>query len=207
MTEDHKIELINLGQNMLNTLRPIDDIQSSLKTRLIEYCSSGFIGLEDSAGWLSCVLALTSVIGGNYGIGAVILDKNGKVIVYGHNQICKPYFRSDAHAEMVVLSEFEEKFQNRRKDDLVLYTSLEPCPMCYVRILTSGIPTIFHVAPDDPGGMVQRAEILPEYWRSMAGKHCFSQANIRQELRNISLDILYSNINHLDANLQLRPVK
>ena len=74
MTEDHNFELINLGQNMLNNLMPMDDIQSSLRTRLIEYCSSGFIGLEDRASWLTCVLALTSVVGGNYGIGAVILD-------------------------------------------------------------------------------------------------------------------------------------
>jgi hypothetical protein len=66
---------------------------------------------------------------------------------------------------------------------------------------------IFHVAPDDPGGMVQRAEILPEYWRSMAGKHSFTQAKIREELKNISLDILYSNINDLDANLQLRSLE
>ena len=206
MDYDPQRDLVDLGLDLLRNITPITSVHSSLKARLQEYSDVSFLGLEDRAGWLSCVLALTSVIGGNYGIGALILDNNGKLLVYGHNQICKPYFRSDAHAEMVVLSKFEETFQNRKKDELILYTSLEPCPMCYVRILTSGIPTIYHVAPDDPGGMVQRAELLPEYWRSMTGKHSFLQANVREELRSISLDVLYSNINDLDANLQLRPL-
>lgn len=206
MTTDGSKELISFGLEIINTLDPVNATQSNLKTRLLQYHHGGFLGLEDEAGWVSCVLALSSVVSGNYGIGALIIDKEGKIVVSGHNEICHPYFRSDAHAEMVVISKFESKFKNRTKDELSLYTSLEPCPMCYIRILTSGIPSIFHVANDDPGGMVQRAELLPIYWRSMANKHTFSKLNAREELRSISLDILNSNISTLDNSLRLRPI-
>ena len=52
--------------------------------------------------------ALAAAREGNFGIGAVIVDPNGEIICSGHNQVFHPRFRSDGHAEMVVMSRFEE---------------------------------------------------------------------------------------------------
>jgi len=49
------------------------------------------------------------VASGNFGVGCIIVDVYGNVIVQGHNEVFHPYFRSDRHAEMVVMREFEDK--------------------------------------------------------------------------------------------------
>ena len=204
MTHDPHPELIDFGHTLLAGLTPADDSLQSLQQRLGRYAMGGFTESGDAAGWVTCILALASVVAGNYGIGALILNQDGEIVIAGHNQIIVPYFRSDAHAEMVVLTDFETRYQNRDKQGLSLYTSLEPCPMCYTRILTSGMPAIYHVADDQPGGMVSRADTMPEYWRTMQDRHVFARASVRDELRTLSLDILNANINDLDATLRLR---
>jgi tRNA(Arg) A34 adenosine deaminase TadA len=195
-----------LGWNILHQTQPDDEVSRSLKNRLVAYGEEGFQGIDDEAGWLACVLALSSVTTGNFGVGAVIVDSTGRVITHGHNEICAPVFRSEAHAEMVVLSSFETAFPNRKKSGLCLYSSLEPCPMCYTRILISGIPRILYVADDDAGGMVQRSHHMPEFWRALEPNCTFRRAEVRPELRRISFDILSSNMEELLHSLKLQPL-
>ena len=54
------------------------------------------------------------------------------------------------------------------KKELVLYTSVEPCPMCMARIINSGVKKVYYAAPDDSGGMGRRIEGMPPYWQAMA---------------------------------------
>jgi tRNA(Arg) A34 adenosine deaminase TadA len=106
---------------------------------------------------------------------------------------------------MVVLVDFERAHPNQRKDRLTLYTSLEPCPMCYTCILISEISKVLYVAEDDPGGMARQGHLMPTYWRDMKSRCVFGQARTRPELRNISLDILSSNMNRLQLEVKLLP--
>lgn len=55
----------------------------------------------------------------------------------------------------------------------VLYTSLEPCPMCTVAILSSRIERVVIAAPDEQGGALapERFAKLPPAWSSLAAKH------------------------------------
>jgi tRNA(Arg) A34 adenosine deaminase TadA len=55
----------------------------------------------------------------------------------------------------------------------VLYTSLEPCPMCTVAILSSRIERVVIAAPDERGGALapERLAKLPPAWSSLAAEH------------------------------------
>lgn len=57
---------------------------------------------------ITCLEALLAVEEGNFGIGAVLVDTKGAIVEGGHNQLFTPYFRSDRHAEMVVMNKFEQ---------------------------------------------------------------------------------------------------
>jgi tRNA(Arg) A34 adenosine deaminase TadA len=114
---------------------PEDAEQETLTQRLLAYANADFRSEGDAAGWAACGQAFVAISRDQYGIGALILDAAGHVVAAGHNEICGPPFRSEAHAEMVVLSDFERRFPDSKKDGLTLHTSLEPCPMCYTRIL------------------------------------------------------------------------
>ncbi len=199
-------EVMALGRRLLDETQPKDSRQAALKARLVAYAADGFFGPGDEAGWVSCVLAFASLCCGNFGIGALIVDGAGRVFASGHNEICAPRFRSDAHAEMVVISEFETRWPNASKSGLALYTSLEPCPMCYTRILISGLTRVFWVADDEAGGMVRRAHLMPEYWRAMEDRCRFDRAETRAPLRGLALDILNYNLDDLGATVQLRPL-
>jgi tRNA(Arg) A34 adenosine deaminase TadA len=197
--------IADCAQTWLSGAQPKDGQQVSFKERLLAYRSEGFLGPEDEAGWGACVQALVSICENNYGIGALIVDDDFHVVACGHNEICGPPFRSDAHAEMVVLSDFERNYPNRQKNKLTLYTSLEPCPMCYTRILISGVKKVLYVADDDSGGMARRSHLMPDYWRAMADRCAFARAQTRESLRGLALEILLSNMDRLAHEVELVP--
>ncbi len=91
---------------------------------------------------------------GTAGIGACLVrEATGEILERGRNSQYEPYFRSDLHAEMDLLDRWEERMRLTRSRDpreatyldpraaegIVLYTSVEPCPMCLTRIINSGI--------------------------------------------------------------------
>jgi hypothetical protein len=65
---------------------------------------------------------------------------------------------------------------------LVLYSSVEPCPMCLTRIINVGLKKAFFVAPDPKGGMVQRLKDLPPFWQGMAAGNVYDRADCSPEL-------------------------
>lgn len=75
--------------------------------------------------------------------------------------------------------------------------------MCYTRILISGIPRVVYVADDDDGGMVQRKDLMPKYWRAMETRCVFSRALVGEELRRLSWDILLSDMEDLGHSVKL----
>lgn len=195
-----------LGEEQLNALPSLSPDLDSIRLALIELKDSPLIEVDEILGWLSCVHALESIVSGNFGIGALILDRNGYIWTQGHNEVMQPYFRSDAHAEMVVLSRFEAEYPDLKLPGLMLYTSLEPCPMCYTRLLISSMEEVVFVANDVPGGMVARKDQMPPYWRSMENNCRFRKATIRAELEQLSLAILSSNHKALMASVNPDPL-
>jgi tRNA(adenine34) deaminase len=133
----------------------------------------------------------------NGGIGACLVrEATGEVVERGHNRQFEPYYRSDLHAEMDLLTRYEERIkavrpggrgnpstaQTRKMGGLVLYTSLEPCPMCLTRIINAGLKKVLHAASDETGGMAKRISGLPPFWQNMAKGNIYQAANCSPEL-------------------------
>ncbi len=149
--------------------------------------------------------AIAATKEGNFGVGAVLVHKNGEIIQRGHNHVFEPYFRSDLHAEMTVMTKFEEGFKDiKDMKEFILFSSLEPCPMCLTRLIISGVKKVYYAAIDKNGGMVQRLEDMPPEWRKLARRQEFALAQCSSELRDIALQIFLSTVNENDMKLKNR---
>jgi cytosine deaminase len=155
---------------------------------------------EDGYAWLACALALEGVAAGNFGVGAILVDGSGQVVVRGHNEIFQPYFRSDRHAEMVVLDRWEDA--GPPPAGFTLFTSVEPCPMCLVRLSSSAVRQVRYVAPDLPGGMVHRLGSLPPFWIEMAQGKVFGQARCSNDLIQAAEQVFLLNLMDLTARMK-----
>lgn len=142
---------------------------------------------------------------GNFGVGAVLVGGNGEVIQRGHNHVFSPYFRSDLHAEMDVMTKFEERFRDiETMRGFVLFTSVEPCPMCFLRLIISGVEKVYYATVDKDGGMVQRFEYIPPEWKELASRQEFALAQCSPELSDIALQIFLATVGENDKKLQNR---
>ncbi len=163
--------------------------------------------VDDRYVWLACILALKAVNTGNFGVGCILIDDDGNPVAWGHNEVFNPCFRSDRHAEMVVMDSFEENHQDiARMEGYILYTSLESCPMCLARLITSGISTVLYATPDEGGGMVNKAIDLPRVWVELMGGRSFAQAKCSQDLVNVANQIFFYNADELNKKLKNRQV-
>lgn len=153
---------------------------------------------DDTYAWLTDVLALRSVDSGNYGVGSIITDAKGEVVTLGHNLMYSPSFRSDLHAEMVILNDFEEKNpQITTLKNYTLYTSLESCPMCLVRLISTGINRVFYVSSDPIGGMTDSINLLPPLWKELSEPQVFAKARCSKDLSNAAIAIMLINADEL----------
>ena len=78
--------------------------------------------------------------GGPFGC---VIVKDGKIIAKGHNEVLK---NSDAtcHGEVVALRKAMKKLKTYDLTGCELYTTAEPCPMCYGAILWSNIDKVYY---------------------------------------------------------------
>ena len=150
--------------------------------------------------------ALKSAKEGNYGVGACIYNKlTGEIIETGRNKMFFPYFKSDMHAEMNALNKFEDNLKEQYPLDLsnlVLFASLEPCPMCLTRIINSGFSEVEYLASDPQWGMINLMEHLPLMYQKISKNRIYKQTKCSQELIDIANQIFLftDNIINLKAN-------
>lgn len=78
-------------------------------------------------------------------VGAIIVDKNGKIIGKGYNKKEK---KNNAiyHAEVEAIIKASKKINNWRLNDCILYVTLYPCNMCLEIIKASKIKTIIYAS-------------------------------------------------------------
>jgi len=141
--------------------------------------------------------ALKSVMQGGYGIGSVLIDQNGKIIYAAHNsQLQKK--RSDLHAEMTLMTKFEKSPKSNKymtsyvyKPGLTVFSSAEPCPMCFIRINTAGCDTKY-CTPGPEDGMVTRIWCLPPSWQEMASKQKVELGDCSPVMQKLSHLLFYS---------------
>jgi tRNA(Arg) A34 adenosine deaminase TadA len=74
--------------------------------------------------------------------GALIVDRRtGKIVAEGWN---KSSANPTWHGEIDAINQLAESQEEYEGEDLVLYTTAEPCPMCQGAILWSGIETVVY---------------------------------------------------------------
>lgn len=75
--------------------------------------------------------------------GAVIVDKKGKIISSGSNEVLRNNDPT-AHAEVVAIRSACEKLNTYDLSECTLYTTCEPCPMCLSAIIWANIKEVYY---------------------------------------------------------------
>lgn len=143
----------------------------------------------------------------NGGIGACLVrEASGEIVACAHNSQYVPYFRSDLHAEMKLLDKYEDRVRTKRASNphdtqhrnpryamegLVLYTSVEPCPMCLARIINSGLKKVYYASADETGGMAKRLGGLPPFWQNMAAGMVSEPSQSSPQLNELAHDLFH----------------
>jgi guanine deaminase len=88
-------------------------------------------------------LAVDNVKNGG-GPFAAIVVKDGKVIAEGVNRVTAQHDPT-AHAEIQAIRAACQQLRHFQLDDCVLYTSCEPCPMCFGAIYWARLSRVYYV--------------------------------------------------------------
>ncbi len=92
--------------------------------------------------------------------GAVIVDKKtGEIIAKAHNTVIKDN-NPTAHAEINAIKKAGKKLSSYKFKDLVIYSTCEPCPMCFSAIHWSGIEEVYFGATIEDSKSIGFNEIM-----------------------------------------------
>ncbi len=116
--------------------------------------------------------------------GAVVVLK-GEVIASGHNQVVSSHDPT-AHAEIVAIRRASEKLGRFDLSDCEIYSTCEPCPMCYAAIHWAKIKRLVYGAT-----------------REDAASIGFDDAYLYNILRGTAEDIGFQKV-HLDRDACLK---
>lgn len=196
------------------------DIEN-IKVRLATYASA-YSQSDLKWHFRCCELAFQALEQGNYGVGAVLIDKDGFLVAEANNQVFSEGFNSSAHAEMRVIDQLEcgllnksslkepdrdivqlepERSKAINRQELTLIVSLEPCPMCSCRIFASGIGQVIYMSRDKNGGMISHCNNLPPAWINLSQLTVIKQFNENHELALLARDIASAQIQVLREKL------
>ncbi len=148
--------------------------------------------------------AISAVKEGNYGVGSCLV-RDGEVVVRGHNQVIFPHFRSDLHGEMTVMTDFEDRHRNAPDmETYTLFTSLEPCPMCTVRLITAGVGKVYWATLDPESGMMATMERMTPVWAEMAKRQQFADAVCSPALGEMARQVWLVSANRIQNKVRHR---
>lgn len=102
--------------------------------------------------------ALLALDGGNWPIGCVI-ELDGEIIARAHNQVYSTGNRF-GHAEMLALQQ-ANNLLNKRPNEATLYTTYEPCPMCFGACILGKVKGVICGIDLDQSGAMYFKEHLP----------------------------------------------
>lgn len=176
-------------RELLTSLAIDDPFFSTMQQALLAYDPRSCY--EEMFSWISTVLALKAANLGNLGVGAILVRDN-EILYEACNEMLHPYFRSDGHPEMMVLSAYEK---DRHAElggmkSITMYGSLEPCPMCTTRISTTSLGRVAYVAGQEGSGMAHCIDKLPVLWQIWAEGMIIEEASCSPTLKKIAFEIL-----------------
>lgn len=99
---------------------------------------------------------------GEVPIGAVAV-LNDNIIASAHNEVIR---RNDptAHAEILILREAGKILNNYRLNELCIYATVEPCPMCISAMLNARIEKLFFGTKSEKWGFMTRFNLDISLW-------------------------------------------
>lgn len=74
--------------------------------------------------------------------GAIVV-KNGKIIAESYNEVTSANDPT-AHAEVAVIRKACQQLNHFQLDNCILYTSCEPCPMCFGAIYWARLKAVYY---------------------------------------------------------------
>lgn len=170
--------------------------------------ASGFSGsgTDDAVhhGVRAVLEAIDAGLEGNAAVGAVLVDPSGRLDRADHNRMFTPYFRSDFHAEMVLLSAHEDEHRDADLKGWTLISSLEPCEMCMIRIINSGVSHVRWVAPDVGKGAISGPNPLADHWQALADAQDIAPLETPPRLAEIGLEAFELTIGGIVERLRAR---
>ncbi len=97
-------------------------------------------------------MARQALVEGEFPVGCVIVY-DGKIVADGRRQNCKQDIGSELdHAEIIALRKFSEKQIKVDLAKVTVYSSMEPCLMCFSTLLVNGITRFVYGYEDIMGG-------------------------------------------------------
>ncbi len=84
--------------------------------------------------------------------GAVIV-KNGNIIAVGHNLVLSTNDPT-AHAEVVAIRRASEKLNTFDLSECEIYSTCEPCPMCFAAIHWAKMKTLYYGCDQDDAARI-----------------------------------------------------
>ncbi len=88
---------------------------------------------------------------GDFPVGCVIADSNGVICTAKRENSGEDGNELD-HAEIVALGKLHSSHYNKLSSDLVVYSTMEPCLMCFSTLILNNIRTIVYAYEDIMGG-------------------------------------------------------
>ncbi|MFS0861147.1 nucleoside deaminase [Fredinandcohnia sp. 179-A 10B2 NHS] len=90
---------------------------------------------------------------GSRPIGSVIVNTDGEIVARGKSAVFGElsgsviYHNELAHAEMNAMLKLDNRV-HKKVNQYVLYTTMEPCPLCFGAFYMSGIKNLAYAAKD-----------------------------------------------------------
>jgi tRNA(adenine34) deaminase len=100
---------------------------------------------------------------GDWAIGCII-TLDGEVIARGRNKVFSTHNKL-IHAEIDAITNMQENHFDTWGKNLTLYTTLEPCPMCFGAILLAGIRHIVAGTNFDNSGASAYMPYIPGFFQ------------------------------------------
>jgi len=88
-------------------------------------------------------------------VGCVIVNNND--IISRSSNMVELLNDSTAHAELIAITSAQNSLNSKNLDNCILYTTLEPCLMCYGAIYWSKINTVVYGASDKKRGFSRQS--------------------------------------------------
>jgi tRNA(adenine34) deaminase len=103
---------------------------------------------------------------GSRPIGAVVINENGDIVSKGKSSTLNKlsdsvvFHNELAHAEVNALLKLDNRI-HKRVTQYTLYSTLEPCPLCFGAFYMSGIRNLEYAAKDKYGGSTNLKDTTP----------------------------------------------